>query len=104
QTSKSAKNLAVHVAQLVQDTVFQEVRQGKRMPVNGLFTALGTKWPVKRRATVATDSLRSGGRVWSICAYTAQSADSFSLFCFAKYQNTGIPASIKSVITIVPNR
>ena len=73
------------------------------MPVNGPFTALGTKWAVQRRAAVATDSLRSGGRVWSICAYTTHSADAFCFFRFAKYQNTGTPASITKVITIVPN-
>jgi hypothetical protein len=92
------------MTELVQDIVFEEVRQGEGMPINRPLAALGTKWPVKRRAAVATDSLRSGGRVLSVCACATHSADSFCLFCFAKYQNTGIPASITSVITIVPNR
>jgi hypothetical protein len=69
------------------------------MPVNGPFTALGTKWAGKWRTAVATDSCR----VLRICPYTTHSVDALCFFSFAKYQNTGTPASITSVITIVPN-
>ena len=71
------------------------------MPVQCVFTALRTKWPVTRSAAIGTDSLCV---VLSVCAQTTHNADTFCLFCFAKYQNTGIPASITSVITIVPIR
>lgn len=91
------------MTQLVHEIVSKEMRQGKRMAVNGPFTALATKWPVKRRATIATDSLRRGCRVLSIIACTTHNSDPCCFFCFAKYQNTGTPASITSVITIVPN-
>ena len=91
------------MTQLVQEIVSKEMRQGKGMAVNGPFTALATKWPVKRRATIATDSLRSGCRVLSVTACTTHNSDPCCFFRFAKYQNTGTPASITSVITIVPN-
>ena len=90
------------MTQLVQEVVFQEVRQGKGMPVKFAFTALGTKRPVTRSAAISANSLRRGGRVLSVCAHTTHNADTFCLFCFAKYQNTGTPASITSVITMVP--
>lgn len=73
------------------------------MPVKGPFTALGTKWAVKRRAAIGADSLRSACGRSRFSGWTAHNADAFSLFCFAKYQNTGTPASITSIIPMVPN-
>ena len=69
------------------------------MPVKCVLTALGTKWPITRSAAVGTDSLRA---VLSVCAQTTHNVEAFCVFCFAKYQNTGIPANITSVITMVP--
>ena len=74
------------------------------MPVNDPFTASGTKRSLKRSAALGTDGLRNGSRVLSVCAYAIHNAGAFCLFCLAKYQNTGIPASMTSVITIVPTR